>query len=93
VRSCVKCASLASGIVGIARRMACDRPVTGNVSRRQDFIAKASGRLINKPTIAPDSSGCIRNETFAAKTPMANRLKKACNIKLVYCRDVSRKQP
>src|SRR5580692_7284822 len=42
------------------------------------FRANASGRLINKPTIAPANAGCTRSETFAANKPMAKRLEKAC---------------
>src|SRR5580704_3742396 len=38
------------------------------------FRANASGRLINKPTIAPASAGCTRNETLAANKPIAKRL-------------------
>src|SRR5438105_1624094 len=41
-------------------------------------MANASGRLISKPTSAPEIAGCIRSATLAARKPIAKRLKKAC---------------
>src|SRR5437899_449286 len=41
-------------------------------------MANASGRLINRPTSAPEIAGCIRSATLVARKPMAKRLENAC---------------